>query len=365
MEIGQDEIDKIPLFLRDCPAAIRAEMAEPTPIGSFFGGAVQTRQQRLPGGTKILQLSAYGRKPWKRTTKNSLAVLNGKNPFRLLCLWIVESRAFDGFILALILLNSVLIAITDYRTPDDYYSIYNDINSRAEIWLTVIFTMECGLKILGYGLIMENNAYLRDAWNWLDFIVVVSGLLSLALKELGAGDLAFLRVFRVLRPLRSLTVIEQMKVVVNTVLASIPQLVNVAMLALFLMLLFGILGINMFSGVMYRECRLIDQPNPLLTSLNDVKCWSFPLDPESDERLCGASYMCSTDGFQHGICKSAGFAAFPSLAKNASSDFAPPDRCMQLFCFMLKLFRTAGCKLECAGHRTRLISKRVSGLSFG
>merc|ERR1719247_927336 len=85
------------------------------------------------------------------------------------------------------------------------------------------------------------------------------------------------------------------------------------------MLGFGILGINMFGGVMYRECRPLEQPNPILTDLNGMQCWSFPLD-EENERLCGGSlgYQCASvdkgdgaflgiyngDGTQHGICKS-------------------------------------------------------------
>ena len=97
-----------------------------------------------------MQLSAYGRRPWKRTTTKSLGFLSGNNPFRLLCLSIVESRWFDGLILGLILLNSVLIAIDDYRAPDDVYSVYKWINAQAEIPLTVVFTLECSLKILGY-----------------------------------------------------------------------------------------------------------------------------------------------------------------------------------------------------------------------
>jgi len=46
-----------------------------------------------------------------------------------------------------------------------------------EIFFTLFFTFEACVKILSSGLIFDNGCYLRDAWNWLDFTVVVTALL--------------------------------------------------------------------------------------------------------------------------------------------------------------------------------------------
>ena len=43
---------------------------------------------------------------------------------------------------------------------------------------TAIFLIECILKILGMGFFMHKNSYLRDFWNWLDFLVVVVSVLG-------------------------------------------------------------------------------------------------------------------------------------------------------------------------------------------
>ena len=37
---------------------------------------------------------------------------------------------------------------------------------------TVIYTVESAVKMLARGFIKAHFTYLRDAWNWLDFIVV-------------------------------------------------------------------------------------------------------------------------------------------------------------------------------------------------
>lgn len=73
---------------------------------------------------------------------------------------------------------------------------------------TVIFTAESVFKILAYGFIVHRNAYLRDGWNWLDFIVVIIGWIELIPS---IPNLKGLRTLRVLRPLRSINAIPSMK----------------------------------------------------------------------------------------------------------------------------------------------------------
>jgi hypothetical protein len=59
------------------------------------------------------------------------------------------------------------------------------------------------LKILGMGFILNENSYLRDGWNIIDFVVVVVGYVQLFIKDSNI-NLGGLRTFRVLRPLRSI-----------------------------------------------------------------------------------------------------------------------------------------------------------------
>ena len=69
------------------------------------------------------------------------------------------------------------------------------------------------LKIIGYGFLFNKGAYLRDTWNILDFIIVVSGYISLILSG-GGVNLSVLRSFRVIRPLRTISSIEGLRVIV-------------------------------------------------------------------------------------------------------------------------------------------------------
>jgi hypothetical protein len=100
--------------------------------------------------------------------------------FRSSMLHVARNVYFDGFIIAAIVANCLVLALADYENVDsngDLKSVgswRNLIISESEYVFTAIFTAECFIKITGMG-IHGPNSYLQDRWNWLDLVVVVSG----------------------------------------------------------------------------------------------------------------------------------------------------------------------------------------------
>lgn len=45
----------------------------------------------------------------------------------------------------------------------------------TEIYFVVIFLVEALLKIVALGFVLHKGAYLRNIWNIMDFVVVVTG----------------------------------------------------------------------------------------------------------------------------------------------------------------------------------------------
>lgn len=112
--------------------------------------------------------------------KRSLGIFLIHSPIRKHIIKIVSpSSYFDSFILAAILLNSILMACVDYRFIDENYqpsadlSLRNNIIEWAEIVFTIIFSVECVLKVIAHGLCCGKRTYLRDGWNVLDFVIVI------------------------------------------------------------------------------------------------------------------------------------------------------------------------------------------------
>ena len=114
----------------------------------------------------------------------SLYIFDEASPIRHICVWFSQWKWFDRFILAVIVFNSVLLALEDYSsgavdphtyTPDPSKSARNRLVDACDTPLIVIFTIECVVKIVAMGFFVDDGSYLRNSWNWLDFVVVVSG----------------------------------------------------------------------------------------------------------------------------------------------------------------------------------------------
>jgi hypothetical protein len=86
---------------------------------------------------------------------------------------------------------------------------------KSEIYFILIFLFEAIARILAMGFIIGKGSYLRNQWNWLDFIVVVTSLLNFLPSM---RNVSGLRTFRLFRPLRNLTTVPSMRTLVKTLL---------------------------------------------------------------------------------------------------------------------------------------------------
>lgn len=66
-----------------------------------------------------------------------------------------------------------------------------------------IYSCEMVIKIIAKGFVLNKYTYLRNPWNWLDFVVITSGYATIGME---VGNLAGLRTFRVLRALKTVSI---------------------------------------------------------------------------------------------------------------------------------------------------------------
>nr|XP_037270737.1 LOW QUALITY PROTEIN: muscle calcium channel subunit alpha-1-like [Rhipicephalus microplus] len=112
------------------------------------------------------------------------------------------------------------------------------------------------MKIIAYGFLLHPGAYLRNSWNFLDFIIVVIGLISTALSAFmrEGFDVKALRAFRVLRPLRLVSGVPSLQVVLNSILKAMVPLLHIALLVVFVIIIYAIIGLELFSGKLHQTC---------------------------------------------------------------------------------------------------------------
>ncbi|XP_036886349.1 sodium channel protein type 10 subunit alpha isoform X3 [Sturnira hondurensis] len=127
----------------------------------------------------------------------------------------------------------------------------NDIPEKIEYVFTVIYTFEALIKILARGFFLNEFTYLRDPWNWLDFGVITLAYIGTTTALPGFSGL---RTFRVLRALKTVSVIPGLKVIVGALIHSVKKLADVTILTIFCLSVFALVGLQLFKGNLKNKC---------------------------------------------------------------------------------------------------------------
>ncbi|KAK3265695.1 Caveolin-2, variant 3 [Cymbomonas tetramitiformis] len=161
---------------------------------------------------------------------------------------VIEHPYFDNVVVCLICGSCLLVAHEDpIRDDPEWYEW-------GELFFTFIFTVELLLKMFVLGVYFGPRAYLKDAWNILDFVTVVSSLMSLIVINLIGVQIPGLNrvtMMRSLRPLKALARRRRARNSLNALAQAIPSFVSVTLMAAFICLLFGIVATERYAGGFY------------------------------------------------------------------------------------------------------------------
>lgn len=171
---------------------------------------------------------------------------------------IISTKVFDNISIMVIIANSVLMTFDDPtgENSGEFFKV-------AENVFLALYSIEMVLKILGMGFIFGEKAYLSDSWNILDFIIVISSYPSLFAddpiktkgnKQESSFSLGSLRAFRVMRPLKTISSIKGLKVLMQALFSAMPLLKQTIMILLFFAGIFAIGGQQLLSGELKRRC---------------------------------------------------------------------------------------------------------------
>jgi hypothetical protein len=120
-----------------------------------------------------------------------------------------------------------------------------------DIVFTVIFIFEAVIKIITYGFLFNGEeSYLRNYWNFIDFCIVITSILSAS----STIDLSILKVFRmarILRPLRLISKNKGLQLSIEALIMAIPSILNVLLITVLFFLIFMIIGVNFLKGLYY------------------------------------------------------------------------------------------------------------------
>eukprot|EP00803_Ostreobium_quekettii_P004182 evm.model.scf_87.7 EVM.evm.TU.scf_87.7 scf_87:110745-119200(-) len=171
-----------------------------------------------------------------------------KNPVRQAVFNVVTSRTFDGIIMGTILLNIAFMALQHADMSDAWSAVL----FTANLTFTGLYTAEAVAKLFALGV----SPYFKDGWNAFDFSVIAFSYIGLAV-DLASDEevpvVSLLRVFRVARIFRLIPKAKGLRTLFQTLVYSLPALVNVGSVLFLFFFIFAIMGMNLFGMVRHGE----------------------------------------------------------------------------------------------------------------
>uniref|UniRef100_A0A3Q3A9F4 Calcium channel, voltage-dependent, R type, alpha 1E subunit b n=1 Tax=Kryptolebias marmoratus TaxID=37003 RepID=A0A3Q3A9F4_KRYMA len=183
-------------------------------------------------------------------------------------------------ILATITANCVVLALEQHLPGEDKTPMAKRLE-KTEPYFIGIFCFEFGIKLVALGFVFHKGAYLRNGWNVMDFIVVLSGILATAGSHMNIPvDLRTLRAVRVLRPLKLVSGIPSLQIVLKSIMKAMIPLLQIGLLLFFAILMFAIIGLEFYSGKLHHTCHYTIR-------------WILYQPPHSHHQKCPEKYDCN------------------------------------------------------------------------
>ncbi|MBW3608497.1 MAG: ion transporter [Actinobacteria bacterium] len=162
---------------------------------------------------------------------------HSRSPIVRSCARVADSSAFNIAIFGVILANAVVLGLETYdgvvREVGGTLSTLNDV-------FLAIFVVELCIRLIGFG--SRPQDFFRSGWNVFDFLVVAASFTP-GLRE----NAMLLRLARLARVLRIVRLLPDLRVLTIAIGRSIPGVMSLAILAVLVLFIYGMVGWTIFD----------------------------------------------------------------------------------------------------------------------
>lgn len=149
-----------------------------------------------------------------------------------------SNKGFELFVVAVILFSAVVVGAKTYDLPASMLTFV----AWLDHFITVIFLVELIVRFVGE----ENKRhFFKNGWNIFDTIIVVASLIPV-----DESEMAFIgRLLRIFRVLRMVSIIPELRVLLNSLLKALPQLGYVMLLMFIIFYIYAAIGATLFASI--------------------------------------------------------------------------------------------------------------------
>jgi voltage-gated sodium channel len=149
---------------------------------------------------------------------------------------LTSSPAFEYAIIGLIVGNGFLLGLETSSFLEEQYGRWMRLAHQATLG---VFVIEALMKMTAVS--PRVDRYFRDSWNVFDFSIIVLSLIP------AVGGLAVVaRMARLLRLLRLVSTVPELRMIVSTLVRSIPSMMHILVLMSIIVYIYAIIGFQLF-----------------------------------------------------------------------------------------------------------------------
>lgn len=184
------------------------------------------------------------------------------------CRTLADSQKFQGFIFVVIVTNAVVLGLQTYdgveHDAGDALDVLNDA-------CLGVFVVEMAIRITAYA--PRPGRFFNDGWNVFDFSTVAAAFIP-GVRE----NATLLRLVRLLRVVRIVSILPDLRVLVRGMVRSLPPIGSMAVLALLLMYVYGMIGWVLFGDELPDRWGNIGEAMLTLFTVLTLEGWNDVLD---------------------------------------------------------------------------------------
>lgn len=151
---------------------------------------------------------------------------------------ITSNSFFELFILLIIILSAVLVGVETY----DIESSFLDTLKNLDYIVTLIFLVEIILRFFSYEKFKD---FFRSGWNIFDLLIVLVSLIPIP----GSNYVLLARLLRVFRILRIIQVLPELKLLISSLIRSLPNIFYISILLLIIIYIYAAIGNVLFEEI--------------------------------------------------------------------------------------------------------------------
>jgi len=147
------------------------------------------------------------------------------------------SNIFQWSIIAVIIISALLIGAKTHDLPDNVVIILSFLDQA----ITVFFVIELIIRFIAY---KDKKSFFKSGWNIFDTVIVIGSLIPA-----GGSGVLLARLLRVFRVLRLVSMVPELRLLINALLKAIPRMGYIALLMFVIFYIYAAVGSIMFSAI--------------------------------------------------------------------------------------------------------------------